>query len=751
MLSNLAGWSIVGGIAFALVFGLVWFSVSMSKKKIRAGWLWVVLVWLYGFVVYDIGQFTGHYISLFTNAPLAILSAFKIFLFDSDISQIRQPFFDSWFFSLNFALVHFLAAIISTLFIIRIIGFSLKERARIWGLSRRAGRRKVRETYLFWGFNDATARLIKSIQEEGRPDRRIIILRPGEGEKEDAEEKSSLAGLIDYISIPKAELEQIESLDCLTVSTIDNLRNVKNGAGKIDVFGGILRLKSLKRLISAGTGEKIHVLFLSEDEKDNLHNLSVMVQDETLDSFVSSPRKGPKRKVCFYCHARYNSIHRVVEDRNLSDTVTVRVVDSSHLSVEMLKNNVELLPVSYVDVEADATVSSAFHGLVIGFSEVGQDAVRFLYEFGAFVKTGSTDDQAVRSDFHLDVVDREMGALAGSFITNSPAIEVSMPFMGNEEKSSSPITLHETDCRGVEFNRKLKEWVRTLNYVVIATDSDELNITMAVRIFEAAVRYRENLDKFCILVRIREDEDSHIRNVALHYNRLWAAYKAWDREKGGHRQMTVRKDAEIDFPIHMFGLDREVYTFRNIIENAAETKAREYKARYEQTVSNSGKSAEEIWDKDIIDVMHLGEDHRAYSPTYAGIMYLRRSQAQDFANCHHEDTKRELIRRALEKSGLTGCSFRRVRRAPKTTTYLWPEAEEANHELARLLIVIAQTEHLRWQASHEILGYVLGAEKDEVRLVHNCLKDWDCLAEEVRSYDCNVSDFIFGIGSEAEN
>ena len=66
-------------------------------------------------------------------------------------------------------------------------------------------------------------------------------------------------------------------------------------------------------------------------------------------------------------------------------------------------------------------------------------------------------------------------------------------------------------------------------------------------------------------------------------------------------------------------------------------------------------------------------------------------------------------------------------------------------EINRIAIVIAQTEHLRWTASHEILGYVSSGVKDEVRFTHDCMKDWNLLTESVRSYDCNVADFILGI------
>ena len=65
-----------------------------------------------------------------------------------------------------------------------------------------------------------------------------------------------------------------------------------------------------------------------------------------------------------------------------------------------------------------------------------------------------------------------------------------------------------------------------------------------------------------------------------------------------------------------------------------------------------------------------------------------------------------------------------------------------------VLDVLARTEHLRWCASHEILGYrVEGDEnfKDEAKLQHGCIKPWEDLTKEKQSYDYNIVDVSLGI------
>ena len=68
--------------------------------------------------------------------------------------------------------------------------------------------------------------------------------------------------------------------------------------------------------------------------------------------------------------------------------------------------------------------------------------------------------------------------------------------------------------------------------------------------------------------------------------------------------------------------------------------------------------------------------------------------------------------------------------------------------MTRVLDVLAQTEHLRWNASHEILGYQdKGNEKykDEARLYHGCIKEWEALSDKIKSFDYNVVDVSLDI------
>jgi transposase-like protein len=67
-----------------------------------------------------------------------------------------------------------------------------------------------------------------------------------------------------------------------------------------------------------------------------------------------------------------------------------------------------------------------------------------------------------------------------------------------------------------------------------------------------------------------------------------------------------------------------------------------------------------------------------------------------------------------------------------------------------LMLNLAMCEHLRWNAAHEILGYVNNTtehECNDLKRRHNCLKPWQQLDNESKavSYINNYKLFDFGV------
>lgn len=757
-ISNIACYSIAAFFICVLV-GLILYGISKRLLKTRTSELKLkplfIGAWILSFIVYDVGMYTGQYISLLTNAPMAVIHAFESFLMGSDISAIHEPFHSSWFFMFFFSASHALSAFASALFLIKIFGFNIIQKLRLF-VERRKSIKP--ETYILWGVNDITYKMAASIKQHyenispeyaKNPPYRIIVVKTA-GDSGEAETTAlGFNKIFEIISLKDSELQELQQIGCFIANSsyigMDSLSEISAGScnSHHDIIGGELRLRSLSRILERKTARKIHILLLSDDEKQNLHDVSVLLKDSTLNNFS---RKAD-HNVVFYCHARYNGVHRVIEDQTGFDNMEVRLIDSSHINVELLKGNDLLLPVQYVDVAPDATVTSAFNAMVVGFSEVGQDATRFLYEFGAFVKSGSDAQRPARSDFHLDVVDSRMADKAGAFVANAPAINPSLSFDPELKNPDALIELHNLDCRSVAFYKLLEEKITTLNYIVVATDDDELNMTMGVRIFRAATRYRANLDKLCILIRVHNDDDGHFVKIADYYNRLWAAQDESNIQgknpNTGYRRDDTREEKR-KLPIYIFGQDKDVYTYDNIIDDIVIQKAIRFKEKYEASTNPEYKNdIKTMWQKEKESLMQVDSD---YHPAYACVMRLRRTQGQDIANSLHCRTKELLREKALAGNGIIDFPWDSLQRCPEQTKYTGKSGGEIDPRISRFLTVMAQTEHLRWNASHEILGYVYDkAGKDEIRLHHDCLTDWENLEDSVRSYDNNVVDLTFGI------
>ena len=748
-LLTLASWSSILGAIIAILILLALYLLNRTRWNISGRLLTTsfVLVWLAGFVVYDVGMYIGHErMSLIANMPMAIIHAFEMFLLDSDVSAIHTQFHNSWCFMFAFSLVHLLAAFITLFFVIKHFGYNIIAAFRM--LLEAYLMKCKRETFVFWGLNDASYLLARSIRDHfgsGNKDYRIIVVRTNH-DGDSAGAKNGMERLFNFLSLRNNELERLRGLDCFTTSTYTHLIHLTindfDQAGHSDVLMHHLDLNMLSRIISRKTSGNVHLFFLTDNDRDNIQAVGNLKRDKTITGFACDGKQA-----IFYCKARYNTVHRVIEDEQIHENILVKVVDPSHINVEMLKQDRNLHPVSFVHIEPDATVSSDFNALIVGFGEVGHDALRFLYEFGAFVKTGSDDERVERSGFHCDVIDKDIKRLAGLFAVNAPAVSRKMKYDDDSSADAAPITLRDMDINSVKFYDFIERIMGTLNYVVITLNDDEQNVSLAVRLFRMAVRYRKDLSHFRILARVRNDEGGHLLRISEHYNRLWAAECHCDLSSNHLHQRQVGTSDQYFEPITLFGSLSDTFTWDYIISDWFKTQAMMFKDKYDRSLmAQDSKSTLPGWEEECKDLMQLTDVYKGFSPTYSGIMHLRRIQRQNMENSFHQYTQRFLASTALgpERYQLLQCLHRNV----GETDYQWQQMEP-DAGVNRVLLVLAQTEHLRWVASHEILGYRdVGSEndKDEARLQHGCLKPWNELSTRVRSYDYNVVDVSLGIG-----
>jgi hypothetical protein len=705
-------------------------------------------VWCLGFVVYDIGMYTGDKWSLIGNFPMAIIHAFGMFVMESDVSAIHEPFHNNAWFMFFFSISHFVAAVISMLFIIKYFGFNIVE-----GIKRSIARswfgRTKDVTYIFWGMNNATYHLSKSINKfyreeniEKKTSYRIIIIRSSR----DRNTSISINGidrLFNFISSNDNDVEEIRDIDnCITTNTFVNLSELDvSSLGKPANVFRALGLKSVSKLIEKKTKGDVHVFFLSEDESANIKSVANLRQD-----MVFAKEALKEYKVKFYCHARYNSVNRVIEDWDAANNIEVQIIDSSHLSIECLKRDDSFQPISYVDIDTTnnyGTVTSPFTSLVIGFGETGKDALRFLYEFGAFVD-GNSANCTQRSIFNCHIVDRELDKTSGPIQNAAPNVFSAKNAISNQigSESSPLVTMHAIDYNSNEFyNKLLCELAPIINYIVIAIGDDEAGMTLAVRILKYLRRQGRDFKKLRIFVRSYNSSlYPHINKIAKHYN-------------------------ENEERIVVFGNEEKLYTYSMIIEDEFEKHGKDYYESYRSL--NPEHDEDGSWDqrrKKLKGLITLKKKQinpqtgcpvfeeetvaNPAQPTLNNLQKLRRKETQDKANALHEATKMKILETVIPNwyTQLAPRIFNnpgenvivKIKRkhlydeTPKKVKYYELGAKEQ-----LLMDNLAKLEHLRWNASHEVLGYTpmpLSVKKDrgcnEALVTHNCLVAWEDLDAE---------------------
>ena len=324
--------------------------------------------------------------------------------------------------------------------------------------------------------------------------------------------------------------------------------------------------------------------------------------------------------------------------------------------------------------------------------------------------------------------------VAGVFIATAPSLPVNVVGHESRDDIDALVDLYSMDARSVEFYRLIEAKISDLNYIVLAMDDDEENISLAVRLVRLALRQKDDcsFNRMCVMVRVQHDEDGHIGRIAEHYNRLWTAQRHTNyKDAAGNwirnNQETIRKDFQSKSPIVIFGSEHDAFTYDNILNDRILMDAKKYYENYLMRDSHKESKGRKIdhdaWDKRHGQMMQTNS-RQTYSPTYSGVMALRRMESQDIANSKHKTTKQILYSRAKSK-------WQSGNSKPEE----WKRAE------ARIFEVLAQTEHLRWNASHELLGYQCKCkegEKNETKMWHGCLRPWTELTEQTQGFDYDV-------------
>ena len=434
-----------------------------------------------------------------------------------------------------------------------------------------------------------------------------------------------------------------------------------------------MNLKDLDYYLKDGSCK---VYLLSDNDKDNLHCVEIL--HKYLSQFEHSAE--------IFCRTCREGINRMYESAMANTpSMNIHLVDTAGLAVQTIKSHRELLPVQFVHKGLDAAgrqegwVDSPFRAMILGFGETGQEMLGFLYEYGAFV-----DKDFRKSPFHCTVLDGRMSLLEKTYKEKHRGM--------NEEAGISYV---QCAMGSNAFWEIVEEQMPSLNYIAICLGEDRLNLRLAIDLVEYAYQSGKDLSRDFIIL-INQEIPTYLDNTTLnHYSSI----------------------KQYQHCIHTFGSLHEVWTYEHITGESMNARAKQYYDGYNRASGDEGDWDKRDW------VILTTDDFSLHSKRV-------RQRSQDYANCMHASTKLEL----------TDPACREIRKEiacdiPSDYDKAHTHYTGDDPHIETMLHYLAVQEHLRWEASHVAMGYVLGSETDDVKKIHEDIRPFEELDPKVRHYD----------------
>ena len=609
-----------------------------------------------GMLLYIVGfNGEGSKDNLFVLFLRSALSSMEMFVSHSDLIEVRHECHESSTYMTLFSVTHFLAVVVSAVFVIRLLGLQFISKLRLfwWRIFPK------RDIFVFWGINQNSVRLAKNIYSLKGNKCHIIFVNL----HKEHHAHSSRFSFSHFFHSANEDVEKYASEIGEIGAVLLNAKKSFNEIGlseETKLFKELGISRHCERLIRKTLNKgknKVEYYILSDVEKDNIAAM-IMLKDY----LEKNQKKGSERELNLdgfscYCHIRKNNVNTALLGDGFK--YNIHYIDSSSLSVLQLKKDVNYHPVKFVDVNTETgMVSSDFKAMIIGFGETGRDAFRFLYEFSSFV----CDKYGTESQKYFHIVDDNLKNLKADFLNDAPALN---------DKTNIKWLDHNTHSQ--EFWNMMRVTIENLNYIVIALDNDEEAMSVAVDISEFAYRYRKDTEKnFRIFVRIKDKN-------------MYGSIEA------------IKPNC-----IHPFGADEDIFTYRTVSEDVVEDGAKEFYYEYQSVAVEIDKDVEVINKLKEYSSDHgkLWQWRRAYNGkklrdnTKDDLIELYYKEEQDKSNYFHVKTKRFLARTD------SNCHNEDD----------WIEFFKNNPVLRKSLY---DCEHLRWNAKMELMGFEYAEKIDK--------------------------------------
>lgn len=692
------------GITIILLVGLfLLFHSKKTRKWIRKNLRSIALVvfiagiviYMFGFSSKDYGFIGSHdnIISLFLRS---ILASIGMFIANNSLVAVAESWKDCSLFMSFFAIIHFLAVIVSVTFLINLFGRKFVSHIMlIWYWIFGEKRDKL---YIFFGVNRSSITLAKDISRKENKEKGKIVFIETSKETEEGSKVYNLFSLISKNTFENDYIEQVENVNAIVLSAhrtlsdklIDEIKEKK----KRNLFKA-LGLTTLGKVIKKHS--EICFFMLANDEnnykedRDNNLELACSIRKAVEENDIYLKDK----KVDVYFLTRKNKFNTIFEDIKPINKgeFNAHIIDDAYISVLYLKQNKEYHPVNFVNINTkNATVEDDFTALIVGFSETGLEALKFVYEYSAFI---GEDGKERKSKIY--VVDKNMNNIKSKFFGKYPA------FANREDK---PVELIQCSDEEDLFYETIDSIIDRLNYVVVAVGDDIKGMSIATRIAEISLKHEKNnkrKNKLQIAVRsYNENNVYRLEEIQEHYN-----------------SMMISEGLSSELQIDIFGKPNQIWNYENIIEDENNVKAEEFDKEYDKAYCELHKEEQQE------------EGQKQKKPTKVNVKCFekinkkKRTDYQNKSNAWHINTKMALIEQKDKEKYEKAFSLKK-----EYSTY---DLEGEQEWIGNL----AKCEHYRWIRANEMLGYQKGNVTDEVYEKDDINKRLGCMisCEEMSKYD----------------
>lgn len=713
----------------------------ISKRNVRKHIInhlmkYAIIVFGAGVVLYSCGfWYEGSEGNIVACLLRSATASMEMFVSESELIEVREACKEDVIYMLLFAVTHFLAICVSAAFIIHLLGTRLKSYVFM-----RCPWSKKKELFVFFDLSQESLSLAKDIHRTRKSkDYQIIFVKtPME---ESHLERFSFSHILSFADNRNETIEQLTEIGAfLTYSR----KSVSIGINENE-WNETVGLNTLHRYIQR----------IANDEKFNTHFFCLSPNEENnINTAVAlSKRYSDDKKFSVYCRANHDSLTESFANLNL------KFIDSANLAVMELKKKVEYQPVSFVKPDTKMGVATKpFRSMIVGFGETGFEVFRFLYEFSSFVGKESKENP-----FHCDIIDPKAKQRENSLYLHCPGLEDK----ANKDEMHT-VLFHEGT---IESQRNVvKELISNVDYIVVCTDNEKENLSIGIALLNLAYKYRSNSEKLAIFIGINDNREyKKAQEIAKFYN------ECGKKDKEGNLY---------EFTLIPFGSKKQLFTYKNIIDEDVLNKAKEFYFEYQKTSNLLGTDKEYDCEANMDDEWDLRRKVKKQNVA-KGLWNkneLTQKEAQDMANAWHIQTKLYLVGAccyckdkeykcvAKERHAqLYGCIdfvmqklLARMEKARKceenfrkSHEFILEQIAAYEHEhnipageYQTLFENLAKCEHLRWDASNRLLGYrtfknATSNDKHYLQKTHACMVPYEELLsnEELRDtikYDYNT-------------